>query len=106
MRTPWAIAAAAFALAVVPAAWAREEVSVSYRTPAALRGLDVVRRVDALGVAEVRTDDQAALRRRAGIRWVQPVASRERAAEPALVPWSVGAAAPEWQWTATHSDLV
>jgi subtilisin family serine protease len=90
---------------IAPAAWARGEVTVSYRTPAALCGLEVVKRVDALHVAEVRTRDIAALRQRPGIRWVERTASRERSDEPALAPWTTGAA-PEWQWTATHSDLV
>ena len=106
MRTPWAIAAAVIALVVTPAAWAQGgKVTVGYRTPAALCGLDVVKRVDALHVAEVRTDDPAALRLRPGIRWVDRGATRQQADEPALVSWTTGVA-PEWQWTATRSDLV
>jgi subtilisin family serine protease len=94
------------ALVVVPAAWAQGgKVSVGYRTPAALRGLEVVQRVDSLHVAQVRTADVASLRRRPGIEWVRKTAVRDRAAEPALVPWTAGAV-PEWQWTATRADLV
>jgi subtilisin family serine protease len=100
------IAAAAIALVVVPAAWAQGgQVTVGYRTPAALRGLEVVQRVDSLHVAEVRTQSVAKLRRRPGIGWVRRTAVRDAAAEPALVPWTAGAA-PEWQWTATRCDLV
>jgi len=106
MRTPRVIAAAAIALVVVPTAWAQGgKVTVGYRTPAALCGLEVVQRVDSLHVAQVRTGSVAKLRQRPGIEWVRRTAVRERAAEPALVPWTAGAV-PEWQWTATRSDLV
>ena len=81
-------------------------MTVGYRTSAALRGLEVVSRVDALHVAEVRTSDARALRARPGIRWVQRAAVRERTDEPALIPWASGNGAPEWQWAATRSNMV
>jgi subtilisin family serine protease len=96
----------ALALAVVPAAWASRAVTVRYRTPAALRGLHVVRRVAPLHVAQVRVSSPRALRGRPGIVWAQRATDRARAAEPALAPWSVTPGVPEWQYAATRSDLV
>jgi serine protease len=106
MGTRRGIAVAALALFAAPAAWAGTPVTVGYRTPSALRGLNVVQRVDALHVAQVRTSDTAALRNRPGITWVQRGALRARTDEPALIPWASGTGAPEWQWAATRSDLV
>jgi subtilisin family serine protease len=79
---------------------------VGYRTPEALRGLDVVARVPALATAEVRVDSPAALsalRHRAGIRSVHPVVRRVRTDAPVGVE---PAFADEWQWSATRQDLV
>jgi subtilisin family serine protease len=106
MGTRRGIAVAALALFAAPAAWAGTPVTVGYTTPAALHGLDVVQRIDALYVAQVQTSDAAALRARPGIRWVQRAAVRERTDEPALIPWASGNGVPEWQWAATRSDLV
>jgi subtilisin family serine protease len=98
--------AVASALTVAPAAWGQGSFTVSYATPSALRGLNVVRRVDALHVAEVRSTSARALRGRPGIRWVQRTTLRTRTAEPALESFSAGSAVPEWQYAATRSDLV
>jgi subtilisin family serine protease len=77
-------------------------VSVGYTAPANLRGLDVVSRVPALRVAEVR--DVPGLRLRKGIRFVHPLVARVRTDEPTLAaPATLSA---EWQWTAAHEDLV
>ena len=99
-----AIGVVALALAVAPAAGAKRSVTVGFRTAAALRGLHVVRRVDALHVAEVRGASMRALRARTGILWAQRTVSRAHASEPALVPWATGV--PEWQFAATRADLV
>jgi subtilisin family serine protease len=79
---------------------------VSYRTPEALRGLQVVARVRALRTAEVRVDGPAAiraLRHRVGIRGVHPLVRRVRTDAPVGVE---PAFADEWQWSATRQDLV
>ena len=89
--------------------------SVGYASLPALRaavreeGAIVVRRIPALRVAEVRSTSSAfgsRLAGRPGISSVQRVALRRQAAEPALalasgttVPW-------EWQYAATHADVV
>jgi subtilisin family serine protease len=96
---------AALALAVVPTALAQEPVTVGYRTPSALRGLDVVRNIAPLRIAEVRGATPRKLRERSGIRWAEPTRARRRAGEPAVARALIGAA-PEWQWAATRSDLV
>jgi subtilisin family serine protease len=97
--------AAALALCGAPVASAGRSVSVGYRMPSALHGLRVVARVPALHTAEVRVAGAAQmreLRRRPGIRWVRPLALRTKADAPG----GLGLAAPDWQWTATHQDLV
>jgi subtilisin family serine protease len=97
--------AAALALCGAPAASAGRSVSVGYRMPSALHGLRVVARVPALHTAEVRVAGAAqarALRARRGIRWVRPLALRVEADAPV----GLGLATPDWQWTATHQDLV
>jgi subtilisin family serine protease len=83
-------------------------VSVGYRTPAALHGLQVVQRVPALRTAEVIVRDGRAvraLRARPGIRFVQHIVARTQANEP-LVPSVASLDVPEWQWTAMHADQV
>jgi subtilisin family serine protease len=80
-------------------------VSVGYRMPSALHGLRVVARVPALHTAEVRVSGAAQLRelrRRPGVRWVRPLALRVQADAPV----GLGLATPDWQWTASHQDLV
>jgi subtilisin family serine protease len=79
-------------------------VSVRYATPAALRGLRVLSRIDALHVAKVVTADAAALRRRPGIVSVRPAVSRLKLGEPGLD--ASGGTPPEWQFTATRAQLV
>jgi serine protease len=98
--------AAALALCGAPAASAGRSVSVGYRTPEALRGLHVVARVPALRTAEVCVDGAAGirtLRRRDGILYVHPIVRRVRADAPVGVE---PAFTDEWQWSATHQDLV
>ena len=92
----------------------RVDVSVGYASPAALTAAlatehaAIVRRVPALRIARVRLDKSgaAALSRLPGIRFVERVAQRANAAEPALqaatgknTPW-------EWQFTAAREDRV
>ena len=99
--------AAVLALASTPVAAAHRLVSVGYRTPSALHGLHVVRRIPVLRVAEVRVTGargEARLRARPGIRFVHKLALRTRAGAPEL-PTGVSAL-PEWQWAATREDLV
>jgi subtilisin family serine protease len=79
-------------------------VSVGYATPAALDGLAVGARVAALHVAEVRTSDPGALRRRPGIRWVRPTVARHRLGRSLSAVRR--AAAAEWEFRATRADLV
>jgi subtilisin family serine protease len=101
------VAATVAALCVVPIATADRVVSVGYRTPAALHGLQVVSRIDALRTAEVRVPNARAertLRSRPGIRFTQRAVSRVQADAP--IPFAVGPAVPEWQWNAVHADLV
>jgi subtilisin family serine protease len=64
----------------------------------------VLRTLVPLRVAEIRGGDIAALRHAPGIRFVQRVAPRGAAAEPAL--GSTPVQTPEWQFHATRSDLV
>jgi subtilisin family serine protease len=100
--------AAVAALCVVPIASAGRVVSVGYRTPTALRGLQVVSRVAALRTAEVRVPGiraERALRSRPGIRFVQRTISRSEMGAPS-VPLTRAILVPEWQWTAMHADLV
>ena len=88
---------------------------VSYTSEAAFRQAlqrhpaRVVRRIPALGVAELRPAGDAAtfaleIDREPGITWVERTATRRSRAEPSL------AASPQpvlqWQYAATHSDLV
>jgi subtilisin family serine protease len=82
-------------------------VSVGYRTPASLHGLRVVERIPALHVAEVTVGGARGarqLRARAGIRFVHALAPRAHTGGPDL-PATVSSL-PEWQWAATHEDLV
>ncbi|HEX4677875.1 MAG TPA: S8 family serine peptidase [Gaiellaceae bacterium] len=102
------VAATVAALCAAPIATADRVVSVGYRTPSALHGLNVVSRIPALRTAEVRLANaraERALRSRPGIRYTQPVVSRGQADAPAL-PFPTGLSVPEWQWTAVHADLV
>src|SRR4051794_236359 len=100
------LAVVSLALVVAPAASAQHTFTVGYRTPSTLHGLDVVTRVPALHLAEVRAGSAASLRARPGIRWVERARLRTHASEPALVPWAANAEVPEWQYAATRVDLV
>jgi subtilisin family serine protease len=105
-----AVAALWFAaLCVVPIASAdRVVVSVGYRTPAALHGLQVSSRIPALRVAKVRLPNlraERALRARPGIRFVQRPVARVDSGAPSI-PFSAATAVPQWQWSAVHADLV
>jgi subtilisin family serine protease len=92
----------------LPGAPRPETVAVGYGTAAGLeravggRG-EVVRRLPALRVAEVRTVDAPALRAAPGIRYVEPTERRVHAAEPALVASGAGS---EWQYAATRANAV
>ncbi len=100
--------AAVVAFTCSPAALSGRLVSVGYRTPAALHGLRVVERVPSLSTAEVRVSgrhEEAALRARPGVRFVQQLVARTSAGGPGLAG-AQGAGALEWQWAAMHADLV
>jgi subtilisin family serine protease len=93
---------------------ARGRAEVGYRSPADLRaalrstGARLVRRIPALHVAEVelQRSSAAALARRHGIRYVDGLAARESAVEPALAA-PLGRSLPfEWQYSAAREDLV
>jgi subtilisin family serine protease len=104
------VLAAVAALFAVPTASADRVVSVGYRTPSALHGLQVVSRVSALRTAEVRLSGPRAglaLRSRPGVRFVQRVVPRSDLGAPAI-PFTTGAGAPvpEWQWPAARADLI
>jgi subtilisin family serine protease len=87
--------------------------TIGYTSLPALRaavdaeGAVVVRRIPALRAAEVRSTTLASrLARHPGISFVQRVALRRKADEPALALVS-GATVPwEWQYAATRADLV
>lgn len=85
------------------------ELAVGYASRPALTralaasGATLVRDLGALRVAQVR-GDAPALRAQRGIRFVQRVAPRASAAEPAAT--YAPAALAEWQLRATHTDLV
>jgi serine protease len=104
------VVAAVAALCAVPIASADRVVSVGYRTPAALHGLQVLSRVGALRTAEVRLSGcraERALRSRPGIRFVQRVVARSDMGAPSIpLTTGAGVSTPEWQWTAAHADLV
>ena len=84
-------------------------MSVGYRTPAALHGLKVVSRVTQLRTAEVVVPNARAertLRTRPGIRFVQRTVARTDTGSVSAPLTTGGVSVPEWQWTATHADLV
>jgi subtilisin family serine protease len=100
-----------------PVSWPQAVAVVSYDSPADLaQALDradgrVVRRIPALAVAEVAPRGSfstfvQALARQRGIRSVEQLASRTRAAEPGLATLSANGLAIEWQYAATRSDAV
>lgn len=96
-----------FALAFfcAPVALGAQHVSVGYGSPTALRGLNVLTRIDSLHVAEVSTSNVAALRLRPGIRWVRATVPRQHLGERLVAaPRSIAVA--EWQFSATRSNLV
>jgi serine protease len=102
-----AIATLAFAFAGASAAGASTgSVTVRYATPAALHGLQVTLRVDALHVAEVKTSDPGALRARPGIVWVRPTVARARASVGATVVAVPAKGSLEWQYAATRTNIV
>jgi len=93
--------AAALALVHVPGAVAGGLVTVGYATPSSLHGLRVVSRIPELHTAEIRLSGRGAeyrLRARPGLRFVEHVRIRRHAGAPPVPA--------EWQWTATHADLV
>lgn len=67
----------------------------------------IVRRLSRLHAVEVVSGDVAGLRRERGIRFVEPSRARRSSDEPALAPGTLPGAVPyEWQYAATHADLV
>jgi len=77
-------------------------MSVGYRTPSALRGLNVVSRIPALHIATVSVTNAHSLRARPGIRFVRPLVPRIRA--DAAAP--LQSAQAEWQSAAAHLERV
>jgi subtilisin family serine protease len=97
--------AIALAVLLAPCGLAARTVSVGYESPSALRGLDVVSTIPSLHVAEVVATDVATLRGRPGIQWIRSTV-RRRHLGGSLVALRRGAAAAEWQYTATRANLV
>jgi thermitase len=89
-------------------------LAVSYASPAALRAATegrarVVRVYPRIHVAQIRVaraGAAAAIRARAGIRYVEPVHTRVEASEPALFSSPVVGTPYEWQYAAAHVDAV
>jgi subtilisin family serine protease len=96
---------AALGIVLAPSALAARPVSVGYDSATALRGVHVLRTVAPLRVAEISSADASVLRGRAGIRWIRSTVSRHHLGE-SLVAAGSGATSAEWQYAATHSDLV
>jgi subtilisin family serine protease len=97
---------AALTLIAVPQAWAARPVSLGYSTPSALHGLRVIERIAPLRVAEVLTSNPAALRSRAGVRWVSTLARRTHQGTVSASISQGAAVADEWEFAATRSNLV
>src|SRR5439155_2700634 len=96
------LAVAALLLGCASAHAATPLWTVGYRTPAALRGLDVVRRVPALRIAVVR----GPVRRGPGMRFIERTASRGASAEPAVASVGGYGFPLEWQYEAVHETAV
>ncbi len=82
---------------------------MGYRTPSALHGLKVVSRVAPLRTAEVVVANRRAertLRARPGIRFVQRTVARTETGSVSSPLTTGGVGVSEWQWSATHADLV
>src|SRR5207244_7088636 len=97
--------------------WPGGVATVGYSSPEALRAAlerdpgVVVRRVSALRVAEVRPSGSISafadhVSRLQGIRYVERLAPRESAAEPALAPSLYPGGTYEWQYAAAHEPEV
>src|SRR5690349_5566407 len=99
------VCASALALLLAPAALAGAPLTVGYSSAAALRGLDVLTVVAPLHVARVAGVDAATLRSRPGIRWVHATLPRRHLGS-LLAAAPNGAAAAEWEFTATRANLV
>jgi hypothetical protein len=95
------LAAAALLLGCAAARAATPLWTVGYRTPTALRGLQVVRVVPALRVAVVR----GSVRCSPGIRFIQRTQARTSTAEPAVASVGPYALPLEWQYTFTVDAL-
>ena len=102
------------ATASAPASPQREDVSVGYTTPAALRAAvraqhaTVLDTIPSLRIAHVRLAAGSASRLSAlpGIRFVQRLTQRTNAAEPGLQAPAGKTSAWEWQFNAVHEDAV
>ena len=104
-RGLWGGCAVALALVLAPAALAGRSVSVSYDSPAALRGLAVRVVIPSLHVAEIDASALPALRARPGIRRVRATVRRRHLGTTAAgAPRR--AAAAEWEYAATRANLV
>jgi subtilisin family serine protease len=97
--------AIALALLLAPGVLAARTVSVGYDSPTALRGLHVLTRVPSLHVAELAATDVPLLRGRPSIRWIRSTVPR-RHLGGSLVAARRGTTAAEWQFAATHANLV
>jgi serine protease len=100
-----ATCAIAVALLAAPGVLAARGVSVGYDAPGALSGLHVLATVPSLHVAEVAASDATTLRGRPGIRWVRSTVARHHLGV-SLVTAQRSALAAEWQFAATHANLV
>ncbi len=98
------LAAALVITAAAPRSGGLAYLDVGYRSRAALVGLQVIRVVPELSVAEVRGNEER-LRARSGIRYAHPAERRETVGGP-LLAFSATALPFEWQYAATHEDAV
>src|SRR5581483_225492 len=97
--------------------WPGGDVVVGYRAASDLRAAlagrpaRIVRRLPQLRAVELRpardpAGFSASLRGAPGIAYAEPLVPRSRETEPALVKASVPGGSYEWQFAATHEDLV
>ena len=96
--------AVALVLVLAPTCLAGRVVSVGYRSPSALRGLQVLAKVAPLHIAEVASSHLGALRTRPGIRWIRGTVARRHLGE--LHVAGPSRATAEWEYTATRANLV
>jgi subtilisin family serine protease len=114
---PCAVAAPLERSSAAASSWPRATAVVGFRSEAALQAAlrlghaRIVERIPALHAAAVRPAGSPARFARLaaslpGIRYVEPLQTRRRAAEPALAASPFAPGPWEWQYAATHADVV